>query len=180
MSSWYCLEAFDMGDEPSRFQGLRYRFRDAMAHLGAAANIVTTNGPGGRAGLTASAVCSVTDDPPTLLVCLNQKASVYTTFARNEVLCVNTLGASHEGLSRLFGGRTPQEERFARAKWSTLKTLSPVLTDALASFDCRIVQTTKIGTHAVLFCEVLDIDLQTSRSGLIYFGRRYHPVSVVN
>ncbi len=45
-------------------------FRDAMAHVGAAVNIITTDGPAGRAGFTASAVCSVTDTPPTLLVCL--------------------------------------------------------------------------------------------------------------
>ena len=47
-------------------------FRDAMAHVGAAVNIITTDGPAGRAGFTASAVCSVTDTPPTLLVCLNR------------------------------------------------------------------------------------------------------------
>jgi len=50
----------------------REQFRDAMARLGAAVNIVTTDGTAGRAGFTASAVCSVTDDPPTLLVCLNR------------------------------------------------------------------------------------------------------------
>lgn len=51
-------------------------FRDAMAQVGAAVNIITTDGPAGRAGFTASAVCSVTDEPPTLLVCLNRSASV--------------------------------------------------------------------------------------------------------
>jgi flavin reductase len=45
-------------------------YRDAMACLGAAVSIVTTDGAAGRAGFSASAVCSVTDDPPTLLVCL--------------------------------------------------------------------------------------------------------------
>ena len=52
-------------------------FRNAMACLGAAVNIITTDGPAGRAGFTASAVCSVTDTPPTLLVCLNRSASVW-------------------------------------------------------------------------------------------------------
>lgn len=55
-------------------------FRDAMAHVGAAVNIITTDGPAGRAGFTASAVCSVTDTPPTLLVCLNRSASVWPRF----------------------------------------------------------------------------------------------------
>ena len=47
-------------------------YREAMARLGAAVNVITTDGPGGRAGFTASAVCSVTDSPPTLLVCANR------------------------------------------------------------------------------------------------------------
>ena len=53
----------------------RQDFRDAMARLGAAVNIITTGGPAGRGGFTASAVCSVTDDPPTLLVCMNRNAT---------------------------------------------------------------------------------------------------------
>jgi flavin reductase (NADH) len=48
----------------------RQQVRQAMAHLGAAVNVITTAGPHGRCGITASAVCSVTDSPPTLLVCL--------------------------------------------------------------------------------------------------------------
>lgn len=59
-------------------------FRDAMAHVGAAVNIITTDGPAGRAGFTASAVCSVTDAPPTLLVCLNRSASVWPIFSQHQ------------------------------------------------------------------------------------------------
>lgn len=78
-------------------------FRDAMACVGAAVNIITTDGPAGMAGFTASAVCSVTDSPPTLLVCLNRGASVWPTFSENRTLCVNTLSAGQEPLSNLFG-----------------------------------------------------------------------------
>lgn len=52
-------------------------YRNAMARLGAAVNIVTTDGVAGRAGFAATAVCSVSDNPPTLLVCLNRNASAY-------------------------------------------------------------------------------------------------------
>lgn len=80
-------------------------FRDAMACVGAAVNIITTDGPAGMAGFTASAVCSVTDTPPTLLVCLNRGASVWPIFSENRTLCVNTLSAGQEPLSNLFGGK---------------------------------------------------------------------------
>ncbi|PLP28243.1 FMN reductase, partial [Klebsiella pneumoniae] len=85
-------------------------FRDAMAHVGAAVNIITTDGPAGRAGFTASAVCSVTDTPPTLLVCLNRSASVWPVFSEHHTLCVNTLAAGQEALSTLFGGKTAMDE----------------------------------------------------------------------
>lgn len=94
-------------------------FRDAMACVGAAVNIITTDGPAGMAGFTASAVCSVTDTPPTLLVCLNRGASVWPIFSENRTLCVNTLSAGQEPLSNLFGGKTPTEDRFAAARWQT-------------------------------------------------------------
>ncbi len=74
-------------------------FRDAMACVGAAVNVITTDGLAGRAGFTASAVCSVTDTPPTLLVCLNRSASVWPTFRQHQALCVNTLAAGQESLS---------------------------------------------------------------------------------
>jgi len=151
-------------------------FRDAMSCLGAAVNIITTDGPAGRAGFTASAVCSVTDTPPTLLVCLNRSASVHPAFAHNQQLCVNTLAAGHEELSNLFGGKTAMEARFAAADWSRLETGSPVLAGAVASFDCRITQTVSVGTHDILFCEVVALLRNEAGHGLVHFDRRYHPL----
>lgn len=151
-------------------------FLNAMARLGAAVNIITTDGPGGRAGFTASAVCSVTDSPPTLLVCLNRSASVWPAFMQNQVLCVNTLAAEHEALSNLFGGKTPMAERFIAADWATLATGAPILNGAAVSFDCRISQTVSVGTHDILFCEAQALVCNQQGSGLIYFDRGYHPL----
>ncbi|EOQ3202657.1 flavin reductase [Escherichia coli] len=115
-------------------------FRDAMSCMGAAVNIITTDGPAGRAGFTASAVCSVTDTPPTLLVCLNRGASVWPVFNENRTLCVNTLSAGQEPLSNLFGGKTPMEHRFAAARGQTGVTGCPQLEEALVSFDCSVLR----------------------------------------
>jgi flavin reductase len=152
----------------------RSDYRDAMARLGAAVNIITTDGPGGRAGFTASAVCSVTDEPPTLLVCLNRNASVYPAFQASGVLCVNVLAAGQQALSALFGGKTPMDERFAASRWSALVTGAPALEGAAVSFDCRVVRSTAVGTHDVLFCEAVAIRSGGKAHGLVYFDRRYH------
>nr|WP_246669274.1 MULTISPECIES: flavin reductase [unclassified Bradyrhizobium] len=148
-----------------------------MARLGGAVNIVTTNGPAGQAGFTASAVCSVSDTPPTLLVCLNRSASVYELFKANRFLCVNTLTYRQEDIAVLFGGKTPMAERFAAGVWSQRITGAPVLNGALASFDCEISETVEVGTHDVLFCTVLSAEVDISSEGLIYFDRRFHRLS---
>lgn len=155
-------------------------YRNAMSNLAAAVNIITTNGAAGKAGFTASAVCSVTDTPPTLLVCLNKNASVYQTFKNNKVLCVNTLALEHRELSNLFGGKTPMPERFAQGNWTTLTTGSPVLEDAILSFDCEVKAINTVGTHDIFICEVVDIRHKPESQSLVYFNRDYHQLSKVN
>jgi flavin reductase len=156
----------------------KHSYRDAMARLGAAVNIITTDGPAGLRGFTASAVCSVTDDPPTLLLCLNRTSDSNAALKENGVLCVNTLSPAQAHLSPIFAGMTEHDlpTRFAMASWTKLVTGAPVLEQAVVSFDCRIVQVTEVGTHSVFFCEVDAIAHGPVHEGLIYFARGYHPV----
>lgn len=156
----------------------RDEFREAMSRLGAAVNIITTDGPAGLHGLTASAVCSVTDDPPTLLVCVNRASNVHAALSANGVLCVNVLASRHQSLSNLFGqGGIPVDERFAGAEWRRLTTGAPALADAVVSLDCTIAQITEMGTHSVFFCRVRAIALGARPEGLIYFNRGYHDIA---
>lgn len=154
-------------------------FRDAMARLGAAVNIVTTDGSAGRGGFTASAVCSVTDDPQTLLVCMNRGASAAPTLQTNGVLCVNVLAAGQKDTAMVFAGATrcSMEERFAAGAWTRLVTGAPVLQGAVVAFDCRVAEMVEKGTHIVIFAAVEAIRQgDRAEAGLIWFGRDYHPV----
>ena len=148
-------------------------FRQGMSQLAAAVNVITTDGHAGKAGFTASAVCSVSDNPPTLLVCLNRSASVFEAFKENQVLCVNTLNHTQQHLSNLFGGKTPMQTRFAEGSWTTLYTQAPVLNDALVSFDCTVEQSVSVGSHDVLICQVKAIRQQSEQKALVYFNRSY-------
>jgi flavin reductase len=161
-------------------QVTRDEFRSGMALLGAAVNIITTDGPAGRAGFTASAVCSVTDTPPTLLVCVNRSAAAHGFLSKNRALCVNTLAANGEHLSRLFSTKTSILKRFSAASWSTLQTGAPVLKDAVVSFDCRISSIKNVGSHDVFFCEVAAVNRSTTEdAALVYYNRQYHEVGRV-
>ncbi|KAF0250764.1 flavin reductase [Pseudomonas putida] len=151
-------------------------FREAMTHLGAAVNVITTDGDAGLGGFTASAVCSVTDSPPTLLFCMNKGGFQYDRFVSNGVACVNVLHGRQEDISQTFSGalKISLEERFEAVSWSTLRTPSPALDDSLVSFDCRIVQVNEVGTHGVFICEVEAVRFGPHNESLMYFRRRYH------
>lgn len=154
-------------------------FRTALARLGAAVNLITTDGADGRHGMTASAVCSVTDSPPTILVCVNRASAANARLKRNGVLCVNVLGGGHEELSRRFaGGSATVAERFADAGlWGSMATGSPVLVDAPVALDCAISEISEVGTHSVFFCEVRAVAVSENRGALIYYDRSYHALS---
>lgn len=155
----------------------RQGYREAMARFGAAVSVVTTDGPAGRRGFTASAVCSVTDDPPTLLVCVNRQNDSHPALLVNGVLCVNTLAAGQQDISAVFGGGEADPlARFTAGVWYTLTTGAPLLEGAVVSFDCRIAQVTEIATHSVIFATVVDLRHGSEHDGLVYFGRSYHPV----
>ena len=75
---------------------MKQDFRDAMARLSAAVNIITTDGPAGRAAMTVSAVSSVSDEPATVLVCINVSSAAHPILVGNGRLCINILAAHHE------------------------------------------------------------------------------------
>ena len=153
-------------------------FREAMSRLGAAVHVVTTAGPAGKSGFTATAVCSVSDSPATLLVCLNRRSKSAPLLAQNGVFCVNTLPASEEKLADLFAGRSGVhlDQRFAVGEWSTLKTGAPVLASAVVAFDCRTIETKAVGSHNVVFGAVEAVRLGPPGAALVYHERAYKPV----
>jgi flavin reductase len=154
------------------------QFRDAMSRLGAAVHVVTTAGPGGKAGFTATAVCSVSDAPPTLLACINRRTQSASVIRENRVLCVNTLGADAAAIADVFAGRAGQsmEERFAASEWTTLETGAPVLVSAVVSFDCRVVETKAVATHDVIFAAVEAVRFGPVGPVLVYHDRAYKRV----
>jgi len=156
----------------------RQVYRGGMARLASAVNIVTSAGENGWVGLTASAVTSVTDDPATLIVCVNRGAQAHATFARSRILCVNTAAAEHEGLAMAFAGSVKDMvARFAAGRWSTLVTGAPVLEGATAAFDCRIANVVGGNTHDVFFCEVLAVRETPEAEALVYHARKFHRLS---
>ncbi|MCU6674552.1 flavin reductase [Leclercia adecarboxylata] len=156
---------------------LQTEFRNAMAQLGSAVSVITTDGPAGKFGFTASAVCSVTDAPPTLLVCMNRNSFANAHFKQNGALCVNVLSSDHQDLSGVFANASLRsEQRFEYDSWQVMASGAPVLSSAVASFDCMIDTCHEVGSHTVFYCQVQAIRISEAPRGLVYFNRRYHAV----
>jgi flavin reductase len=153
-------------------------FREAMSRLGAAVHVIATAGPGGKAGTTATAVCSVSDAPPTLLVCLNRRSQTSPALTHNGVFSINTLGRDGAGIADLFAGRTGVQgaDRFARGEWMVLATGSPVLAAAAVAFDCRLIEVRAVGSHNVFFGAVEAVRLGPGGAVLVYHERAYKHV----
>jgi flavin reductase (DIM6/NTAB) family NADH-FMN oxidoreductase RutF len=153
-------------------------FREAMSRLGAAVHVITTDGPSGKTGFTATAVCSVSDAPPTVLVCLNRSATSMPILRGNGVFCVNTLQAGDELIADTFAGRTKvsRDQRFDAGQWATLSTGSPALMSAVIALDCRVVEVKAVASHDIYFGVVEAIHSGPPGAALVYHDRLYKQV----
>lgn len=153
----------------------RQQFRDGMARFAAAVSVITTDGPAGLAGLTATAVTSVSDDPPTLLVCVNRLGHSNPAIRENGVFCVNLLAADQHHVAVWFSGRggIAIAERFARTPWRPVETGAPAFDAAIVAFDCRVHELRDIGTHTVIFGRIVAIREGEDRPVLLYSHRGY-------
>ncbi|MGW0038420.1 flavin reductase [Gordonia sp. NPDC003376] len=153
-------------------------FRSAMAGLPAGVNIVTTDGELGRAGTTVTAVCSVTDGPPTMAVCINKSATSHDAFIGNARIGINILGSEHEDVALVFANATeiPRERRFDDPRWDVETHGVPVLTGAAASLVGRIGSIAHQGSHTVAFVEIDMVLTAPEAGGLVYFQRSFRGV----
>jgi flavin reductase (DIM6/NTAB) family NADH-FMN oxidoreductase RutF len=149
------------------------QFKVGMRTLAGAVNIITGLNGGHRYGMTATAVCSATADPPTVLACINKLASTHGAVAKSKAFCVNVLRAEDWELSTTFSGAQSGESRFKSRDWTRLATGSPVLIDALVSFDCRVVKSLVHGSHTIFLGQVEQVLIGKKGKPLLYSEGQY-------
>ena len=147
-----------------------------MRRLAAGVSIVTASGGGLRAGLTATSVCSLTAEPPTLLACVHGEADAHALILTSGRFAVNLLKPEHQDLSDHFGGRDDSHgpERFSLGAWIEGVTGLPVLADAAAVFECRLIERVTASTHSILIGEVVALRDEAGAAALVYHDRAYH------
>ena len=149
------------------------QFKRGMRSLAGAVCIITSRHGGRRYGMTATAVCSATAEPPTVLACVNRVTSTYLAIADSQVFCVNVLRHEDQDLSGLFSSAQKVDERFRAEHWVELATGSPVLLNALVAFDCRDVNRLAHGTHTIFHGEVAQLQIGRKGKPLLYSDGQY-------
>lgn len=150
-------------------------FKIGMRRLAAGVTIVTAMHDGARNGLTATAVTSLSADPPHVLVCVNRSTTAHDLIHRGAALCVNLLAQEHRALAARFAGMDGIHgpERFDIGEWTSLVTGSPVLADALAAFDCVVAETVDSATHTIFIGRVVAIRAREDGRPLVYEAGRF-------
>ncbi|MFZ4806196.1 MAG: flavin reductase family protein [Hyphomicrobiaceae bacterium] len=154
-------------------------FRSAMRHVPAAVWLIAAGTTGARTGLTATAVCPLSDEPPAMLVCVNRSAGAHDVIVSAGVFSMNMLAAGQEQIGERFAGRFGQrgEERFAGLTWRTLVTGAPVFADALCALDCEVIEARPLATHSVIVGRVVGGVARADALPLLYRDGRYVTLS---
>jgi flavin reductase (DIM6/NTAB) family NADH-FMN oxidoreductase RutF len=156
---------------------LKKMFLEAMSRAATTVSVVTTDGPAGLKGATVSAMTSVCVDPgaPALLVCMHHLGQAAKAICKNKVFCVNILRDQQRRMADRFAGRLNSEavDRFADESWRRLATGAPAATDALASFDCKLTEVVRCGSHWIFIGEVVEVVLSEHEAPLVYANRDY-------
>jgi flavin reductase len=147
-------------------------FRKAMRALTSAVSIISTADGDRRFGMTATAVCSLSAQPPALLVCINQSASLHQPLLGAGRFCVNILHAGQDELARTFS-RQAIEDRFVRGDWEADESGVPFLADAQASVFCAVEDSHRHRTHSIVIGAVYRVAVRDRVHPLLYQDGRY-------
>lgn len=146
------------------------RFRTSMSLLATGVTVVTTNTDDGPVGMTASAVCSLSLEPPQLLVCVQQALPTHVALEQSDAFGVSVLGEEHVGVARRFATRGA--DRFGAVALRDDVDV-PILADAIAFFECRVEERHPGGDHTIFVGRVLRCGHQPGRRPLLYFDRAF-------
>lgn len=153
-------------------------FRAAMARFPGAVTIVTALAGSERRGLTATAVCSVTADPPSLLVCLNRKTGTCAAVRASGLFNVNLLAGDGGPIALRFAGAggVTGEAKFTQGRWSQDARGLPLLSEATLNFSCNVTEMMQAGSHTVFIGQIIGLT-QNDGAALLYEQGNFHRLS---
>ncbi len=176
------IPGWDLGDDLLPGPHVAQRFLEAMSGLAATVTVISATSPSGqRAGMTATAVCSLSNDPASLVVCVNRSSSLARALTTTGWFSVNLLSADQADVAGDFAGRTglTGDDRFRDGLWSLHPTGASILRGAVASCVCHVAASMQQATHLVVIGSVHDVLPAEPTHGqpLMYHQRRFTTVT---
>lgn len=147
-------------------------FRRALGQFASGVTVVTTLGKDGSLlGLTVSSFCSVSLDPPLVLVCIDNRSETHDGFEASGVFGVSILAEGQEEWSNRFA--FAGAEKFSGVELRRGEHLVPLVPGALAHLECRVSAALPGGDHTIYLGEVLRLEV-TAGKPLLYHASGYH------
>ncbi len=151
-----------------------HAFRLTMRNWATGVTIVTSEFESDSHGMTVSSFTSVSAVPPVICVSLNKQARTHQLVEKSGVFAVSILEETQGAISDCFAGRIPEEgNRFSGLDTFFLETKAPMISGAIAFFDCKVIQKTSFGQNTVFFGEVLALKTIEEGRPLLYSNRTY-------
>lgn len=152
---------------PTSRQDLVEAFRMAQRHVASSVHLITTGEGDRRSGMTATAVCSLSFEPLSILVCVNRNATIFQDLADQGRFAVGILSEADAAIADMFGSSKLRQRRFESGVWEQLAG-SPILLSAVASVACETLASMDVGTHRVLAGRILDVRVNLNSRPLLY------------
>ncbi|MBX5448879.1 flavin reductase family protein [Thermogemmatispora sp.] len=155
-------------------------FRYVLGQFATGVTVVTTRGSAGLVGLTVNAFCSVSLDPPLVLVCIDLKSRTLQAIRESRVFAINILSEEQEELARCFA--LPSEERyryFCHAPYHQGVTGAPLLEGTLGFVETRLVADYPGGDHAILVGEVIALGADDQRQSSSTSAASEHAIATM-
>jgi flavin reductase (DIM6/NTAB) family NADH-FMN oxidoreductase RutF len=145
-------------------------FRLAMRRLAGGVSIISGAGPDGPLGVTATAVTSLTAEPPSVVCCLNRSLALEAAVKQAGRFGVNMLRADHHELAKRFAGMhgVRGSAKFEQGNWTLLPSDVPALSDSLVTFDCRVDDILEVGSHSIFIGLITEAQFGESGDPLVY------------
>ncbi len=149
-------------------------FRRALSRFASGVTVVTSADVGGRLhGITVSAFCSVSLEPPLILVCIEKNTGSHLSLSETDYFAVNVLGAEQQHLSQRFASYIPN--KFETVEYAENERGVPVLANVLANLECRRSDAHDGGDHTIFVGEIEKITV-TDGNPLVYFLGNYRKI----
>lgn len=153
---------------------LRGRFRSSMRLIASTVAVVTSADNSKRGGLTATAVCSLSVDPPLVIVCINRGSHTHAIIRRVGRFCLNYLARDQHDVARMFAQHVANpEDKFEVGRWTLSPRGNPVLLGSLATIECVIHRRVDEGTHSVFIGAVAAVEARQEQAPLVYAHSNY-------